>query len=353
MSTEILPTYPDLKTLDSQKLNEIEQKCYASGHLDTHERLLDRIAIDLANLNSLGVAKEDIYRNHRNMVLKAHHLDEYNVYLTNQIHKHPHDLYDHVSKYTNIQWCLQHVIVNEIKLNGQHLLITCLIWGGAEQCPIEKSFSNKYHGYERGDSDWLVTNLDNNQSIWVPDLVPAQIGMFGFFQSPSSPYRIDIKQYINVFGKPTEIIPIHTIDVWSFSGGPVMPIDLQVSSESINYFEAMNKPVEPIGHIGYIFKLDSSEEKYQIKKEINCVDYQAYLCIKISDNTEILVVNFKNSSWDNKQITELIIFDIPYSSTIFMIDKYTTAQVGKKVVLDGRDDKYIMDKKYMEWIKNI
>lgn len=43
-----------------------------------------------------------------------------------------------------------------------------------------------------------MTNLNNNKKIWIPDLVPVQIGMFGFSQT--SEYKVCIKDYVEVMG---------------------------------------------------------------------------------------------------------------------------------------------------------
>ena len=41
-----------------------------------------------------------------------------------------------------------------------------------------------------------MTNLDTNENLWIPDLLPAQVSMFGFFQNLE--YRLDPEKYIRV-----------------------------------------------------------------------------------------------------------------------------------------------------------
>lgn len=81
MTTKTLPDYPDLMTLDQEKLDEIQESCRTKGHLDADEKLLDRITQDLTYLKSIGLTKKDIWNNHQNMHLKFNNLDEYDVYL--------------------------------------------------------------------------------------------------------------------------------------------------------------------------------------------------------------------------------------------------------------------------------
>ncbi len=155
--------------MDNKEITKIEALCRKAGHLDPHESLLDRIKQDQLILEKYGLKKQDIYTNHRNMGLK-------------------YNLFDRLIEKDS-----------PIKLNGLRLKISCVVWMGAEQCPIERYFSTDYHGYERGNKDWLITNLNNGQKLRVPDLLPSQVGMFGFCQSPSSAYRLDLEKYIRFF----------------------------------------------------------------------------------------------------------------------------------------------------------
>jgi hypothetical protein len=64
MKSYYIPSYPDLFTLDLNKLAEVESNCRKAGHLDPNECLLDRISKDLLILEKYGLKKEDIYTNH-------------------------------------------------------------------------------------------------------------------------------------------------------------------------------------------------------------------------------------------------------------------------------------------------
>ena len=40
--------------------------------------------------------------------------------------------------------------------------------------------------------------------MWIPDLLPAQITMFGFSQSANLPYHLDLEKYITIMGLSRE-----------------------------------------------------------------------------------------------------------------------------------------------------
>jgi hypothetical protein len=79
----------------------------------------------------------------------------------------------------------------------EKLLVYRIEWGGAEKCPIYSHFEKKYIGYRRGNVDWFICNVVNGSQVWVPDLVVYQIGLFGFLQGLESPYRLDLKAYVD------------------------------------------------------------------------------------------------------------------------------------------------------------
>jgi len=236
MSTAILPTYPDLFTLPQDELEVVERACRLAKHLSDDEKLLDRISEDKKPLDACGLDKMDIYRNHRNMNMifndttaekcsddEKKIMDSFMIKFTKDIR--PAGFGE--------CWCCWGRITMKIKMNNRTFLVSNITWGGAEQCPIEKYFSPKsYFGYERGSSDWFVVELCNLQSdkstnaLWIPDLLPAQIGMFGFAQSPYAidsgikGYRLDLARYIELFDIKNTITLLPTVEKnkWSFSG---------------------------------------------------------------------------------------------------------------------------------------
>ena len=173
------------------------------GHLDSSDKLLDHIQSNLITLSAHGLTKADIYANHRNMYLLFNKTDTYDAYSQkDEACDHAKDIIEKCPPRNG--WCCWGSTTNVIVLNNQQLRITCLVWGGAEECPIEKHFSDKYHGHSRayysGYRDWFVTNLTSRMQMWIPDLLPAQITMFGFSQSANLPYHLDLEKYITIMG---------------------------------------------------------------------------------------------------------------------------------------------------------
>lgn len=238
------------------------------------------------------------------MNLKFNHVNDHGVYRTGNkeffepfIKKCPSDF--------GAGWCCWGNTYNEIKLNGQHLRVNCIVWGGAEQCPIEKSFSDKYYEYQRGDRDWFVENVENGEKIWIPDLVPAQAAMFGFFQSPSSPYRVDPKQYVKIFGlesNPIETINKHIEKYWAFGSG-AFDLDFFIKEDEMIIKEEENENYHAV-----LYKEGKS------------------ICIKL-----------KNQEWLNKH-KNIEVFGSNINVMNRASDGYNEYTESEKIVLNDRDD---------------
>jgi len=226
MSVENLPTYPDLfSDAIKEQIPTIEEKLRKEGHLGG-EGLLKRISKDMDILKNAGLSKEDIYKNHRNMYMIFNECDENmsndkiaEVLEKTQNVKHYDELIKNMAKNFTREWCCWSRIIQMININNQQIIVWCIIWGGAEECPIEKHFDSKYHGYSRGDRDWFVYNIDKHEGLWIPDLLPAQVGMWGFCQSPSSAYRLDLEKYLKIFNitKPVDLLPTKMEYYWRIS----------------------------------------------------------------------------------------------------------------------------------------
>jgi hypothetical protein len=220
MSIEELPSYPNLLQLSLEKIEEISISCVKSKHLEEKESLLDVINETTKLLESKDLIKEDIYINHRNMYLLFNHglFEELSKKNFNKHKERCNKLFKTHLKGKN--WTLQEFKTKNIIINGQYLIITCITWGGAEECPIEKYFdAKKYHGYDRGGMDWFVTNLDRRIDIWIPDLLPAQVGMFGFCQGRNSKFRLDLHKYIDIMNMKSHSMPLlyHYDSIWEKS----------------------------------------------------------------------------------------------------------------------------------------
>lgn len=299
--TDLLPVYPDLHTYAD--IEYIEDRCRNKYHLDKNERLLDRIQIDKDKLAEFGLTKDDIFNNHWNMYMTVYAATNKGV----EYDKHADTLIKRLPKGFGNGWTCWGKATTDITLNDQKLRITYVSWGGAEECPIEKTFSDKYHGYQRGDRDWFISNLDNGLNIWVPDLIPSQVGMFGFFQSPSSPYRLDPEMYIKVMGisKPVKKLKHHTERKWNFPSGPF---------DKEYFMDRCNNVI--------------------IKEDDNDI-YHAVLTKE--DDKDQLIVHFKDNDWISKNKENHVdIFGLPFRvSNIFNSDGYLMSPVAEYTILDA------------------
>jgi len=114
----------------------------------------------------------------------------------------PKNFYDNCALYQDTT-C--YVIIDNIDY-----MIRQKTWLGSVSCPISNVVDKDMkHQFRSGGCDWFVTK--NNEMIWIPDLLPKQIGMWGFFQSQSSEYRLDPEKYIKFFNLNGLVKPL-TID---------------------------------------------------------------------------------------------------------------------------------------------
>lgn len=286
MSIETLPVYKDLFSLEKDEILQIQNKCIEKNHLSEGEDLLELIKTDKQILELNGLKPIDIYNNHRNMSLLYRKTDQFDKYNSKANMKEIIGNYRLPNGFGN-GWCSWGISSNEILINEQHLLICNTVWGGAELCPIESSFTDKYMGYQRGDSDWFVINIKKNMMIHVPDLLPAQIGMFCFFQGIKSQYRLDLEKYISIFGLDTHkcitIVPTIIKHQWSYGSGPFAKSDQKYYaisySKNINEYEATlcvekNKILEDLKNC----KTDTIDEKIK-----NIAKKDLVLYLKIED----------------------------------------------------------------------
>ncbi len=311
-----LPVHPELDSLDHVHLDAIEAKCREACHLNTTEHLIECISSDMEDLAMMGVSRIDLYTTHNNMRAVFDRVDEFDQFACGNEHvEHCMNLIENLPAGFGDDWCRRSTDTNEIVLNGQHLRITRFVWGGAETCPIEKYFDNSYHGYERGDRDWFITNLVNKEQIWVPDLTISQIGMFGFAHGKSDPYRVDPVQYCKVFGVTGKVEPIgyHKVPYWGRGAGPH-------ASQWI-------------------------EDNYNIIENVDHQDYHAMVAVRKVDSNndetgQSLFIHVKNSDYIiNHTETKIEISGLQLDvENIFNFSNYTAFSKIDQIVLDIRDD---------------
>ena len=236
-------SYPDILSLNPQDIRYLEQHCKKQKHLG-NESILETIQQDLAILNSLNISKMDLYNTHLNMILKLNKTNYYKSFTTfetdnAQINKLIDSAPDEL-----LSWSCSGTICNQIDINNQTLLVYCFMWSKNETCPIEKYFNKDCASVDFGNKDFFVANLTNGKSMWVPDLVMRQIGLFGFFQGELSKYRIDPLKYIEVMGITDNLCPINPINVfttnrWFNRGqitGKIKNVSKRLQSESYKVY---------------------------------------------------------------------------------------------------------------------
>lgn len=203
--------YPNLLLLDHQSVKNIEYLCKKQKHMG-NENIIEVIQQDLAVLNSLGLTRKDIYANHLNMVLKLTKTNYYKAFSTFETdNKQINELIDSTPDELICDWSCSETLYNQIDINDQTLIIYCFVWTKSETCPIETFFNKRATFDNVGNKDYFIVNVKNKKSIWVPDLVMRQVGLFGFFQGEKSKYRVDPLKYIEVMGINKRINLLETI----------------------------------------------------------------------------------------------------------------------------------------------
>jgi hypothetical protein len=328
-----LPEYPSLEEVSEEELRKIEDECRKKGHLGKDESLLARIAEDAKTLAQYRVSKSDIFHTHVNMYLLFHHRNEFGKFTLkpeNFGKTYKEMISNAPSGWGSGAWsCSRPKKMNVISLNGQRLQVLCLIWQGAEECPIEKSFvKNKYFGYRRGDRDYYVKNLDRNIDMFVPDLLPHQVGMFGFFQGLESSYRMDPETYIKVFGldvcpKPVEIIKTRQVPVWFFSSstpaGGVHPPGGTANGGGPDTSGTQRSAVHPPGGT---MTLDFVKSKCQFVESQSNDVYDAHLVIFPESYEHKLVIHFHDPTFPKKNPREKIEI---FKRTLHVRDMFNTS----------------------------
>lgn len=197
MSVEELPSYTiDLE--DTALMTTLEARCRLKSHLGESESLKENIEGNIAFLASRGLTPKDIYNNHRNMYMIFHSSNEKSPLAI--------ELYD-ITLLRQQDWSCA---------GRDSKLITI----GGVKAIIETHFNQNYNGYDRGDRDWMISTQFG--AILLADLLPAQLGMFGFTQGRSSKYHLNLEQYLRVFQigstdgtpRPIQLLPTERIKIW-------------------------------------------------------------------------------------------------------------------------------------------
>lgn len=105
---------------------------------------------------------------------------------------HEHDALSVGSTSWSVQATLKYEIPGRFRLS-------IVVWGGAQECPFQRSEDKRYHGYEYGATDLFVTNLKTGKMMRIPSISAHMIAKHGFFQNTTYPVRpIDIIEVLDV-----------------------------------------------------------------------------------------------------------------------------------------------------------
>lgn len=154
-------------------------------------------------------------------------------------------------------WCLWGITKARFNMFGTNYLVDRFTWGGAENCPFQSAQDKKYHGYEYGSHDWIIFNLDSMECIHIGDLLFHQIMTHKFFQSKSSPYRVEPVKLISIFGlKPNQDYSVPTIQV-----------KYAVNSSSSTSFEMLGLKLETFTVLAENsnWKISKNDSKYLLE----------------------------------------------------------------------------------------
>jgi hypothetical protein len=203
-------------------------------------------------------------------------------------------------------------VINEIKLNGQQFIISRVGYLGSEVCPIVDSLSDKEYqerykefsgnsfpgnSFPRdGNCNWLISNLDNGMKMWLLDLLPSQVAMFGFCQSPSSYFKLDLEKYIKVFN--LDLVPkIEPIDIKNNNYIAYSPYSKEeITNKCKNVLEQVDTSIynaflidDPQDLINE-FNLNSGKSKYEGDKTCLCILFKDKEWVKENHNEQIEVL---------------------------------------------------------------
>ena len=180
------------KTIDELKeknITMIEEMCIKQKHLSENENLEELITCDMKVLSKYNITQKQIYDLFRLFKCANRYKNE----------KNPDFVNEHFEQINPIGWCIWSNTCFKMNLHDEIFDVYVYVWGGAEECPILSFFCDTYCGYSWGDRDWFFRKHSTNEWLHIGDLLPFQIGNFGFFQGKNSSYRIDPKKLISFF----------------------------------------------------------------------------------------------------------------------------------------------------------
>lgn len=254
--------------LDEKEWERINKCCINQKHIGENDDLQNIIDTDKKTLQSHGITFEQL--NNFFSKIKYHfykRLNDNKKYkLTDNEKK---ILHNYVGK---SGWCQRYF--HCAKIFDDQFIVALIGWGGAETCPFQSQLDKKYHGYEYGESDWIFIKTNTNETIHIGDLLFHQINVHEFFQSPSSPYRVEPKKIIEFFSLKSEInyaTDLNISQIWRSVGE-------NSSMRSLKYPATKKFRIDERN-----LKLFGSEKITHMEYDLNDIYY--------SDSRTVLIVN--------------------------------------------------------------
>ena len=219
------PSFAAAGTKQIRLTQNLERKCREVNQLGRFESLSQCIACDHNTLAKYNLAPKDIFVNHFNM---------YTLFsFANDCGSSREDFLEMklAASSRDSNWppldkiSMGPPITKEIRMNGYDFRVTCVLWLDHMKCPTQQQGDQNFYG----DRDWYIRNLSTKRSLFIADLVPAQVGTFGFFHGATSLYRLNPETYIRLFrlekncripGRLPQVLLTHR-KMWKPFGGAI------------------------------------------------------------------------------------------------------------------------------------
>lgn len=212
---------------DCERLPEVRKKCQLTEFcqqpmLGKGECLVDCILRDNQTLEKLGITHRQLAQRMKGLMLQAKYKpDVKDQPSLNQILKSlgkdvqpAHFLGNFGLLTAGAQWSCQNKWEATV---DDHLLVSVVSWGGAQECPFKSPDDDSYYGYKYGADDVLVLNLKLQQWARYSSLLPHMIKHHHFFEGQNSTYRADPQRLAEVLEVKPGIdykVPRRSVDMW-------------------------------------------------------------------------------------------------------------------------------------------
>ena len=280
--------------ISNDEWNSIQNRCIEHKHINPKENLKNIIETDEQILSNTGITFEQLedFCFALRLYVKKYEIKENTKNIKPPIVKNFfEDQTDNFFSLNRKNWCLWNQSSYQFNMFDTNYYIIRYTWGGAERCPFQSPEDKNYHGYEYGSLDWLIWNLDTNDFMHIGDLLFHQISTHHFFQSNSSPYRVEPTKLIQLFNlKPNTNYKVNTIQVKyvrlsnAYSGSEIYEKIIKTLVSTENY--VINLVVDSQEKEKYCLKLLNNS--YQLP-----IIYNEIIFLEYSIGCEIILYEIK------------------------------------------------------------